>query len=61
MKVYVVVVVLFKTGDQVPVIPLLEAVGSGAIGLPLQIGAIAVKVGVIRLFTVIVIVVEVAH
>jgi hypothetical protein len=40
---------------------LLEVVGNGASVAPEQIGAIAVKVGVVLLFTVIVKVVVVAH
>lgn len=46
VNVYVVVVVLFKAGDHVPVIPLLEAVGNGAMAAPAQTGATWVKVGV---------------
>jgi hypothetical protein len=41
--------------------PLLEVVGNGASVAPEQIGATAVKVGVVLLFTVIVKVVVVAH
>ena len=48
-------------GDHVPVIPLLEVVGKGANGSPVQIGATAVKVGVTGVLTVIVNVVVVAH
>ncbi len=40
-----VVVVLFKAGDQVPVIPLFDVVGKAVKVSPLQIGATAVKVG----------------
>jgi hypothetical protein len=36
VKVYVVVEVLLITGDQVPVIPFIELVGSGGIVAPLQ-------------------------
>lgn len=46
VKVYVVVDVLFKAGDQEPVIPLLEIVGKGDKGSPEQIAATGVKVGV---------------
>jgi len=55
------VVVLSKVGDHVPVIPLLEVVGSGVRVAPEQIGAIAVNVGVVFELTVIVNVVVVAH
>ena len=61
VKVYVVVAVLSKAGDHVPVMPLLEVVGNGDKVAPLQIGAIAVKVGVTFGFTVIINVVVVAH
>jgi Flp pilus assembly pilin Flp len=61
VKVYVVVAVLFKTGDQVPVIPLLEVVGKADKVPPEQIGATAVNVGVIFGLTVIVNVVGTAH
>jgi hypothetical protein len=57
----VVVAVLFKAGAQVPVIPLLEVVGSADKVAPEQIGATALKVGVIFGFTTIVNVVVVAH
>jgi hypothetical protein len=59
--VYVVVAVLFSAGDQVPVIPLFEVVGSAVKIAPEQIGATAVKVGVTCGFTVMVKVVVVAH
>ena len=58
---YVVVVVLFSAGDQVPVIPLVEVVGNADNEAPEQIGATAVKVGVTFGVTVIVKVVFVAH
>ena len=58
---YVVVVVLFSTGDQVPVIPLVDVVGKADNAVPEQIGATAVKVGVTFGLTVIVNVVVVAH
>ena len=53
--------VLSKAGDQVPVMPLLEVVGNGAIVAPAQIGAIALNVGVALVLTVMVNVVVVAH
>jgi hypothetical protein len=40
VNVYVVVDKLFKTGDQVPVTPLLDVVGKGLKVDPLQIGFI---------------------
>ena len=40
-----VVVVLFKAGNHVPVIPLVEVVGNGDRDAPEQIAATAVKVG----------------
>ena len=58
---YVVVVVLFSAGDQVPVIPLVDVVGKAAKAVPEQIGATAVKVGVTFGVTVIDNVVVVAH
>ena len=61
VKLYVVVFVLFKAGDQLPVIPSLEVVGSGVSVVPEQMGATAVNVGVISGFTVIVKVAVVAH
>ena len=51
VKVYVVVVVLSKEGDQVPVIPLLEVEGRLDKASPLQIGFTALKEGVIIGFT----------
>jgi hypothetical protein len=59
--VYVVVVVLSKAGDQLPVIPLLEVVGNGVKVAPEHIGATAVNVGVMLELTTIVIVAVVAH
>ena len=56
-----VVAVLFKAGAQVPVIPLVEVVGSADNVAPEQIGATALNVGVIFGLTVIVNVVVVAH
>jgi hypothetical protein len=61
VNVYVVVVVLFNAGDQVPVIPLVDVLGSGLKLSPTHIGVTAVNVGVVGLFTVTVIVVVVAH
>jgi hypothetical protein len=61
VKVYVVVFVLFKTGDQLPETPLVEVVGNGDKVSPEQIGATALNVGVTLEFTVIVNVVELAH
>jgi hypothetical protein len=45
------VAVLFKAGDQVPVIPLMEVAGKEAKAPPEQIGGIAVKFGVTTGFT----------
>ena len=53
--------VLFKAGDQAPVMPLVEVVGRADKVDPEQIGATALNVGVIFGFTVIVKVVVVAH
>jgi hypothetical protein len=62
VNVYIVVAVLFKAGDQLPVIPLLEVVGNALKVSPEQIGATAVKVGIVVVwFTVIVSVVAEAH
>ena len=60
VKVKVVVAVLFNAGAQVPVKPLVEVVGSGAMAAPEQIGPTGLKVGVIFGFTVITIAVDVA-
>ena len=49
-----VVAVLLIAGDQAPVILLLEVVGNAAKASPLQIGATAVKVGVVGAFIVMV-------
>ena len=46
VNVYVFVAVLLNSGDQVPVIPLLDVVGKADKLPPEQIGATAVKVGV---------------
>jgi hypothetical protein len=56
-----VVAVLFKAGDQVPVIPLVEVVGNADKVAPEQIGATALNVGVTFGLTVIVNVAVVAH
>jgi len=56
-----VVAVLFKAGAQVPVIPLLDVVGSAASVAPEHIGATAVNVGVTIGLTVMVNVVVFAH
>ena len=56
-----VVAVLFKAGDHVPVIPLFDVVGKADNVAPEQIGLTAVNVGVTFGFTVIVIVAVVAH
>ena len=53
--------VLFKAGAHVPVMPLLDVIGSVAKVAPEHIGATAVNVGVTLVFTVIVKVVIVAH
>ena len=50
-----------SAGDQLPVMPLLDVVGSAVSGAPEQIGSTAVKVGVMFGLTVIVKVVVVAH
>ena len=55
------VVVLFKAGDHVPVIPFVEVVGKVLKVTPLQIGLMAVKVGVTLGFIVMLKVVAVAH
>ena len=51
---YVVVAVLFKAGDQVPVIPLFDVVGRVLKDAPEQIAATCVNVGETIGFTVIV-------
>ena len=61
VNVYVVVAVLSSAGAQLPVMPLLEVVGSAVSVAPEQMGATAVKVGVIFGLTVMVNVVVVAH
>ena len=52
---------MLNAGAQVPVIPLLDVVGSAVSVAPEQIGATAVNVGVILGLTVMVNVVVVAH
>ena len=52
---------MFNAGAQVPVIPFVDVVGSAFRVAPEQIGAIAVNVGVVFGFTVIVNVAVVAH
>jgi hypothetical protein len=59
--VYNVVCVLFKAGDQVPVILFVEVVGKALRLAPLQIGLTALNVGVVFAFTVIVNVAVFAH
>ncbi len=61
VKVYVVVAVLFNAGDHVPVMPLVEVVGSTDKLLPEQIAATDVNVGVTNGLTVMVMVAVVAH
>ena len=61
VNVYVVVAVLFNAGDQVPVNPLVEVVGSAVSVAPEHIGATALKVGVMFGLTTIVNVAVVAH
>jgi hypothetical protein len=56
-----VVVVLFKAGDQVPVIALVEVVGNAFKTSPEQIGDTGAKLGMTFGFTVMVVVVVVAH
>jgi hypothetical protein len=56
-----VVVVLSNAGDHIPEIPLLDVVERALSVLPLQIGATAVKDGVIIGFTLMVIVAVLAH
>jgi len=57
----VVVAVLSNAGPQVPVMPLVDEVGSAVSVAPEHIGATALKVGVMFGFTVIVSVAMVAH
>jgi len=55
------VAVLFNAGAQAPVIPLLEVMGSAVSVAPEQIGATALKVGVMFGLTVMVKVAVLAH
>ena len=55
------VAVLFKAGDQVPVMPLPDVVGNAVSVAPEQIGPTAMNVGVMAEVTVIVSVAVVAH
>ena len=52
---------MLNTGDQAPVMPLLEVVGNGVNTAPEQIAATGLKVGVMFGLTVMVSVVVVAH
>ena len=61
VKVYSVVAVLSKAGDHVPVMLLFDVVGKSVKAAPLVIAATCVNVGVTFGFTVMVIVVVVAH
>jgi hypothetical protein len=61
VNVYVVVAVLFNAGLHVPVMLLIDVVGSAASTAPEQIGVTAVNVGAMFGLTVIVIVAVVAH
>ena len=56
-----VVAILSKVGDHVPVIPLLDVVGKAVSVPPLHIEATAVNIGTVGVSTVIVIVVATAH
>lgn len=56
-----VVAVLFKAGDQVPVMPLFEVAGSAGKVVPEHMGATGLKVGVMFGMTVTLYVVVVAH
>ena len=58
---YVVVAVLFNAGLQVPLMPFVDVVGNAASAAPEQIGATAVKIGVMFGLTVIDNVIVVAH
>ena len=61
VKVYSVVAVLFNAGLQVPLMPLVDVVGSAASAAPEQIAATGLNVGVMFGSTIIVNVVVVAH
>jgi hypothetical protein len=56
-----VVAVLFIAGAQVPVIPLFDVVGKAGKVAPMQMGATALNVGIMGVFTVMTSVVVVAH
>lgn len=56
-----VVAVLFKAGDQVPVIPFCEVSGNGFKVLPVQMEGTCAKVGITLGFTTMVMVVPNAH
>ncbi len=56
-----VVAALFKAGDQVPVMPLVDVVGNAAKGVPEHMAATGLNVGVVPGVTVMVKVVVVAH
>lgn len=53
--------VLFKAGDQVPEIPLLEVMGKGLSAVPAQTAVTGLKVGMVLGFTVMVRLAVVAH
>ncbi len=55
------VAVLFKAGDHVPMMPLVDIVGNAAKAVPEHIGAMGLNVGVVGGVTVMVKVVGVAH
>jgi hypothetical protein len=61
VNVYVVVVVLFNAGDQLPAMLLLDVVGNAFKAPPVQIAGVCVNVGVVNGFTVTEVVVEVAE
>ena len=61
VKVYVVVVVLFKAGDHIPVIPFVEVVGNGPNAAPEQIAATGLNVGVTGVVIITVAVATKAH
>jgi hypothetical protein len=61
VKVYVVVTILFKAGDQLPVILFVEVVGRAAKVAPEHIGDTGLKVGMMFGFTVMIEVVVAAH
>ena len=61
MNVYIVVVVLFNAGDQLPVIPFSDVVGKGLNAAPEHIAATGLNVGVTFGLTAIVKVAVAAH